>query len=597
MTMQQVQGHLRNQFLDVMRELRQSFAEAQQDVADRERALKQALERFTATISVGVSSEQVARDNPLAKFLADLNADLRKQATLWRDGVANHDRNTRFRRNFGDSLLVYVYGKVKAGKSSLGNYVAYGRSNPDARFLEDFAASGEAMAQYGVEACADGAPGPAHHTIQAFGVGVGETTNSIQYFRLEGLTWVDSPGLHSVTPENGDLASLYAESADIIIYPTNAAQPARGSDLKEISKLASAKRKFLAIITKSDTVDEYKDENGKIASRLVMMSPKDRQDQRDWAEASIAKETGLTMDVLSVSVTYAERFGDDPAGLEESGMAALFRTLIDLARSDGVKIKRETPSNNLNAFVDEVTGRAGNGPLSSEHLKRSMEEAQKELESEREALKPRLRAALNRVLAEINPAIESEVHRLAATRDAAALSRACTRIVKDSVNRQLEKELSATVHQLEDVVAAAAAGSTVDGLPVYAEVTRSVTVRTKGRRQPLVSALCAVVGGAIGFVTGGPAGAARGAALGASLGSGLGGAEADDYLIEVPIGTNVHDVVVEATTKASDAARASFDIAEQALADGLIRPISQSIALISSAIQDLEETIHNKVRS
>ncbi|PQJ96335.1 hypothetical protein [Chromatium okenii] len=47
-----------------------------------------------------------------------------------------YQRNTEFRENFGDSLLVYVYGKVKAGKSSIGNYVAYGHGDPHRSIID-----------------------------------------------------------------------------------------------------------------------------------------------------------------------------------------------------------------------------------------------------------------------------------------------------------------------------------------------------------------------------------------------------------------------------------------------------------------------------
>ena len=47
-----------------------------------------------------------------------------------------------------------------------------------------------------------------------FDVDVEESTSAIQGFELGGMTWIDSPGLGSVTERNGNLARQYTESAD-----------------------------------------------------------------------------------------------------------------------------------------------------------------------------------------------------------------------------------------------------------------------------------------------------------------------------------------------------------------------------------------------
>jgi polynucleotide 5'-kinase involved in rRNA processing len=48
----------------------------------------------------------------------------------WQKKIATQDTGVHFRAGFNDSLLVFVYGKVKSGKSSLGNYMAWGHTDP-----------------------------------------------------------------------------------------------------------------------------------------------------------------------------------------------------------------------------------------------------------------------------------------------------------------------------------------------------------------------------------------------------------------------------------------------------------------------------------
>ena len=67
-------------------------------------------------------------------------------------------------------------------------------------------------------------------TKKEFRVGATEATSSIQGFSLDGLTWIDSPGLHSINQENGDLAKDYVEHADLILYTMKSDSPGRRAD-------------------------------------------------------------------------------------------------------------------------------------------------------------------------------------------------------------------------------------------------------------------------------------------------------------------------------------------------------------------------------
>ena len=47
-------------------------------------------------------------------------ATIAEAVAEWRQRIDRFELNTAFREDFGDSLLLLVYGLVKAGKSSLG---------------------------------------------------------------------------------------------------------------------------------------------------------------------------------------------------------------------------------------------------------------------------------------------------------------------------------------------------------------------------------------------------------------------------------------------------------------------------------------------
>ena len=68
---------------------------------------------------------------------------------------------------------------------------------------------------------------------------------------MPGLTWVDSPGLHSVNRANGDLAREYVEHADLILYTMSSQAPGRASDMGEIGELLADKKSLMVLLTGS----------------------------------------------------------------------------------------------------------------------------------------------------------------------------------------------------------------------------------------------------------------------------------------------------------------------------------------------------------
>jgi hypothetical protein len=254
----------RQSFLSALGELSDAFATARQDVYKRESALERALAELTKVVTPQRKPRDARfrEDNPLLKAAREADDKVKARLDLWRRQVETYNRNTEFRKDLGDSLLVYVYGKVKAGKSSLGNYIAYGHGNPDEQVVAAARATGREPTFFLFDDASQEDRERARETLLAqgkFAVGAKETTTAIQGFRLPGLTWIDSPGLHSVTRKNGDLARAYAEAADLILFNMNSAQPGRASDLSEIARLLQKRKSFIVMITRCDLHDEYSD--------------------------------------------------------------------------------------------------------------------------------------------------------------------------------------------------------------------------------------------------------------------------------------------------------------------------------------------------
>ncbi|MBK1642122.1 hypothetical protein CKO12_09580 [Chromatium okenii] len=363
----------RQNLLTALAQLRGEFNAAKVDIKPREKTLERALSELARSVSIASNNSGLKEDNFLTQAVINTNIKIAASLAKWREDVSRQQRNTEFREQFGDSLLVYVYGKVKAGKSAIGNYVAYGHGDPNRSIID----AAEPTPEFFCEAIAEDAKKPEAELTAAeleekrkldaqrnlaeqrkFAVGACETTSFIQGFKLSGLTWIDSPGLHSRTEPKGQLAQDYVDAADLILYPISSNQPGRATDLEEIADLLQKGKRVEVVITRCDVTEVDKNDAGELIYQLVMKSDSDRAMMSKYTYDQIVqlekKQCNDQLEVLTVSVRYAEEHDNNADELEKSGMNALFRKLTALTQSESVRLKKETPLNNLRAVVNHI---------------------------------------------------------------------------------------------------------------------------------------------------------------------------------------------------------------------------------------------------
>lgn len=280
-------------------------------------------------------------------FVEETTASLRATLNDQLKNMLSYQEKNRFRKKFDDSLMIYVYGKVKAGKSSLGNYIAWGAPSPDEN-LKNTASPKPAFFCETNTGITEQMSTEKMAQQQHFSVGVSETTSAIQGFTLPGLTWIDSPGIHSVNGKNGELAEDYTDAADLVIYLTNSSSPGRASDVKAMIEVLEKGKPLMALITSSDSQEEDEDDEGNIVSEWVMKSDADRADQENYVRKAIATERGSDkqeISVQTVSVTYASEGAESERNYrwQKSGLQAFAQTVAHIAHSDGIKIKQCAP--------------------------------------------------------------------------------------------------------------------------------------------------------------------------------------------------------------------------------------------------------------
>ncbi|WP_346798043.1 dynamin family protein [Halomonas sp. Bachu 37] len=488
--------------------LQRDFDNKKNDIKNKESDFDQLRKRFCEQLKQRNERfvQLIGSENPLQSLAYNLSGQLEKNFDNWEQQAAARSKGIQFRKDFGDSLLVFIYGKVKSGKSSLGNYMAWGHSEPTPELKEKSLSPTYFSAEQTNVASGD-QDKEAEKTLQ-FRVNATEATSSIQGFKLPGLTWVDSPGLHSVNAKNGDLAKEYAEHADLILYTMSSQAPGRASDMEEITELLNSNKKIMVLLTGSDTTNEDEDEEGNLVTMVVMKDLLDRRDQVEYVNGELEQlqnSSSVLAEVLPISTRYAER-NMTPEGIAESGMGRLMYELQVICASQALSIKLNMPMENLRHSIrvtaDDLAGMREIISGFANSIGKQNDDLQRELSSLGVQGSSQMRAYINQVFIDEHADLENALRQKA--------SEIISQLAIEALNKIGERQQQGLKQAFDS--------SRLSGIPEYREITeeKEYFVGTREGNKSLWGLGGTLLGGAAGFLLGGPAGAAIGASVGSA---------------------------------------------------------------------------------
>ncbi|MFW0992331.1 hypothetical protein ACEV84_09365 [Vibrio parahaemolyticus] len=543
--------------------------------------------------TVKAVSQLNATNNPVEKFIQVNFEQIHALMAMWEKKVNSYQTNLEFRKDFGDSLLVFVYGKVKAGKSSLGNYIATGQSDPTPEWLESLDEKLH-KPQFFKEA-QNTEFGEVIDYSKGFAVGTSETTSCIQGFRTPGFTWVDSPGLHSINGANGDLAKQYSDSADLIVYPCNSAQPGRRSDFEELRKLILAKKRIMVLITRcsEEEVVDF-DEEGVPITELVMKSDKNRADQEQYLKQELdllCDDLGEYIDTsaLSISVHYAQHYGNSAEAMKHSGMQNFFDNLSALIESEGIELKKQVPQKNLHALYSLLVSEGSE--LSVAKIDEQVSTALNAIEKSVAALKFDTEKVQAEIAFEFSFMLDELVDKHAATKDTKALNQEFSTFIDNLISERydpvLDKHCSEALGNLKGLTTAIAE----QGGIAFEDVEREIEINYTKKYQAAGSGIGAVVGGTIGFFAGGPVGMSIGATAGSMVGgeaAKLVDAKGEEKVV---VGDNREQVKASLYERGESLIAGKLSQLETAALNQVFTPIKKSFTHISDETSNLKQFI------
>lgn len=602
----------RNDMLADFANLAKEFDTALINAKEQERVFNKICIDFHDTTNrlVDKAINDLSTENPLYSQISTFANHLKTINNKWEQDIATKDKGVKFREGFNDSLLIFVYGKVKSGKSSLGNYVAWGNTDPTdevklntpANFMPKFFSGEKTNVKNGdAEKEAE--------KNKEFRVGATEATSSIQGFSLPGLTWVDSPGLHSVNEENGKLAKDYVEQSDLILYTMKSDSPGRSTDLEEIKELYKSGKRLILLVTGSDDTKPSV-ENGKVVKKIIMKDEKRRADQRAYIRQQLnlipeLKENAENIEIISFSARYAQLNSDNANEFMESGMGELFSEIRHTATTEGVQLKKQVP---LRAFASFL-----NGFMSDlDKLDKSIEQFELPIKQLKQSIPLKLNTESANLERNLLNLIRTEFNEMNQIRNDSEQVNDSIKILVQKLNTTLIQEMQKIHNDIISEVAnefnenlnsvATVMNLEIPDFNIQTKDIKEVSGHTKGNKG-MTSGLGTLIGGGMGALFGGPLGSAMGASLGGLLGGALGNDAEVTYTTRTVItGDNLSQIQHELSQSIRSSVKKqikNLEIQTLDIAVGggekLVNDISQTLNRAKKQFKDLQQSIQNQI--
>ena len=461
-----------------------SSTKASQDQLDEWRNGLETTLRLDAPASGGLK-----KGSGLAKQVSAVRGAVEKSILDWSSQWEARAPARELADQFGDKAVLLVFGKVNAGKSSFCNFL-----------VDRFIANGKKAQYFYLKG------GKIEETSDRFVEGVTETTARIQgVFLDKDLVLLDTPGLHSVTEENGALTKRFTDSADAVLWLTSSASPGQVQELSELSLELRSGKPLLPVITKSDSVDS--DEvDGEIVRVLLNKSAENRQLQEsDVNQRTLIKlgqeklNAGLLRAPLSVSAHKARENGSNPDVLATAGFARLYEALTNIVGEALVYKQGKAERMFLTHLDRDVLGALNEQVVPQlDNLMRDSKDAQATLDQS----KPQIASA---VVREVLAALPGVLQKHEASRDVEAVSQSVSSVIHASLANEIKGSLAAYVVKVDKSLTRLATQAEFEDRAVEVETRKGAAAR-------------AATAGVSGFA-GGAVGAKGGAIAGAALGS------------------------------------------------------------------------------
>ena len=331
-----------NAFYQAVRDLQGKIDAINRDnhIPEKHDTLKREMRTFADNIR-DINPDSIKQNKSFSEVLKAALLSIKDNFKVWDQQLAKHLEDEAFRAQLEDRFIVMIYGKVKAGKSTLANFIA-GQRLDQQQVLFKQVENGQLC----------------ESKAQQFATDNLECTQNIQLFELDALALVDTPGLFSTTDKNHQLAKAYIQNADYIIFPTSSEAPLQRDETDQIEELVKQGKAVNICITQSDLAYDDEEE-GKLVKKIANKSAENRQAQQQWVKDELKATIGEDLaigDILSISVLMAEQGlkAKDQDLFAGSHIPNFYQLLTKVITEKAAKFKQDAPKKRFNSLVNGV---------------------------------------------------------------------------------------------------------------------------------------------------------------------------------------------------------------------------------------------------
>ncbi len=444
------------------------------------------------------SKSKTRSGNPIEQQMAGFKENLLATISQWSKQWSTVMPMKALSERFEDKIIFLVFGKVNSGKSAFVNFIA-----------EQFEQHGLPVQRFILQ------KGQIKPTTQRFVENATEATSQIQGVELANqLVLLDSPGLHSVTEENGQLSKKFADSADAILWLTNSNAPAQVQELAELKNEMAKNKPVLPVITRSDKTSLESFASG--LTKLQNKSQSDRELQEKDVIERASNVLGTLADKLvapvSVSVRcYLQDKEKEQDAESQSGIKRIAGQMKKIS-ADAQAYKINKAKQQMLNFLDENIAM----PLQN-RVQKELDQILRQSTQTIEELQQKKSAISNEILSLVLAEARHIVHKHKDNQDYQGMIDDLRQVIESSFNKVFQRQLNDYAQLVEQ----ANINLSPENLGSYEEETKTITWRIRKRGGNKGKLGGALLGAAVGFVTGGPAGAIAGGIAGSLAGSSM----------------------------------------------------------------------------
>ena len=511
---------------------------------EKRNILKKEVTNFNNQVQNFKIDKKYQKNKEIYNVLQTVINSIKASSENWVEKFYNLLENEKFRSELSNYFILVIFGKVKAGKSTLGNFIA-NSSNLKPKFFK-YDEAGKKQETKKLEEIDN----------NEFKTDLLEATKEIQGFILGGLAWIDTPGIHSLTKENEKLAKDYINAADLIIFPTSSDSPLQSDEINELKELFKENKKVVILITKSDTVIEDECEcgsedgcekcDGGLVRKIVNKSNEIRKKQEDEIYNRMLEivddDKNLIGDIISIS-SFTAKLGlknNDEELFINSNMPKFYDLIRNILEKKAATLKGNKPYEELEAFIEKILE-------DLEYIKKVINNSKQNFKKIEKKLNTKKDNTRNEIFLIVNEIIEKNKNEINKINYKNKFKQ-----ITDDVSNEFEKKLKENIEEiLTDV--AENINQIISSIDLNFEDLnikdkyKKIHLSTKDRNSKIGAAVFGTIGAIAGsFIpgVGNVVGSMAGGAIGGWIGSKIGEWTGDYEEIEIYVGDNKEEIIL-----------------------------------------------------